>query len=236
MRVLERPLHLALLFGLGWLVAVNARADKHPIGEWYLSKNKRGYKVFNLYASKESRVPQVRIEGVINVPYDDAVDLLWDPEYQSTKYLNAYIEKIQQIKPGKLEREDFYVFRVPIIARMAVRIGSGLRGSVGRRQYGNLRLTLERGADEAWIRWKDVPIPANIERPQHAYAIRKNEGHWRLEPLTSTRTRFAYWVDACPGGRKVPLRLIRWANNAGTRLPRILEQRYRDRQRSRPDP
>lgn len=224
----QRPYLLLPLLVLGLLVPAPAMAGKKPVGEWFLVKCRHGYEVYNYYATAESKIPVVRITGMLKIPFRTAVELLWDPEYESVEYLEDYVVSIEPVKRGAREREDYYVFRVPVIARLAVRVGSGLRGSLGRRQYGNLRLNLDEGDGEAVVRWTAAPMPAHITPPAHGYEISKNDGHWRLQPVSAARTRFIYQLDVRPGGKKVPPRLIRWANNTGTRLPRLLEKRYRD--------
>jgi hypothetical protein len=202
--------------------------------DWVLVKETGDQQVYNRQARVESDVPLLKVVGDIEVPYSNAVAIVWDAHYAYPEFVSDHLISSKRVNPTEDNRHDLYIYRMPLFARLAVRAGSWLRGSIGKYQYCTVNMALRESEGRTRISWRKVPTPEH-ERPiKSAHEMERAEGYWEMTPLDATRTRLVYVVDAYPGGFRVPESMIRWANNTAIDLPRTIERRYRDLQARSP--
>ena len=204
-----------------------AGKEKRQVGEWIEVKQKGATTVYNQYESADDDVPMYKIEGTIDVPFDAAVEIIWDEAYDYPDFISEFLISVERVSPEGEDRRDLYVYRVPLIARIVTRVGSFFKGTLGAYQYATLELKKEGTNECVRMNWTNVPTPVEVTLKGKAFEVVKNAGYWEIFPETESSTRFVYVLDAYPGGASVPARVIRWGNRVALSVPGSIEDRYK---------
>jgi hypothetical protein len=211
--------------------AVAHAKDKKKPGEWVLIDRRGAARIYNYYESADDDVPKYKIEGLMRVPYEAAVEIIWDEDYEYPDFISDWMISAQRVSEPDQPRRDLVVYDVPRFVRLAVRLGSIFRGTLGRYQYTTLELKKEVDEEMTRITWTRVPTPDNHKPDlKKAYEVVRNNGYWELRALSTDYTRYTYMLDGYPGGANVPPRIVRWGNKIGLGFGSAIEARYRDLQ------
>lgn len=222
-----RMVALGLIACLIVPLTANAKDDKKP-GEWVLIDRRGASRIYNFYETADDDVPKYKIEGLMRVPYDEAVDIIWDADHEYPDFISDWMISAERISEPDQPRRDLYLYDVPKFARIAARLGSIFRGTLGRYQYTTLELKKESDKALTRITWTRFPTPDD-HKPERekAYEVIRNNGYWELKPLSDEVTRYTYMLDGYPGGENVPPRIVRWGNQIGLGFGAAIEARYR---------